>query len=136
MRGRIAALGLLAFLGMIDTLYLGLKRGKGPIPCTITSGCEQVLTSEYSEFAGIPISWFGFAFYLTVFSCAVFAGFGAERLLRWILWLAIPAFLISAVLAGIQVFIIESYCEYCLGSAALVTAILLASAWPRRQPAS
>jgi uncharacterized membrane protein len=130
MKGRIFALGLLAFLGMIDTIYLGVKRGAGPIPCTITSGCEEVLTSKYSELAGVPISWFGFAFYLTVFSLTVFAGFGQTPLLRWVFWLAVPAFLISLVLVGIQVFVIGSYCEYCLGSALLSTSILAVSAWP------
>ena len=134
MRARILALSVLGFLGMIDTLYLGLKRGAGPIPCTITSGCEEVLTSEYSELKGIPISWFGFAFYLAVFSLAVFAAFGEERLLHWIFLLALPAFVVSLVLVGLQVFVIESYCEYCLGSALLVTGILLVSAWPRPAP--
>ena len=54
----------LSFLGMVDTLYLSLSRQSGPIPCHVTEGCEDVLGSVYSEVAGIPISWLGFAFYL------------------------------------------------------------------------
>jgi uncharacterized membrane protein len=133
---RIAALGVLSFLGMIDTLYLGLKRGAGAIPCTITSGCEEVLNSRYSELAGVPISWFGFVFYLAVFSCVVFAGFGNPGLLRWVVRLSVPAFAISLVLVGLQVFVLEAYCEYCLGSALLSTAILSVSAWPQRKAES
>ena len=81
MSGRALALTLLSFLGLVDTLYLGIKRGT-PVPCSITSGCEEVLNSRFSELAGIPISWFGFAFYLAVFSSTVFAFFGEDRLLR------------------------------------------------------
>ena len=84
-RSRALALILLSFLGLVDTLYLGIKSGK-PVPCTITNGCEEVLNSRFSAIAGIPISWFGFAFYLTVFSAAVFASFGDSRLLSLIFW--------------------------------------------------
>jgi uncharacterized membrane protein len=133
MKFRALALALLAFLGMIDTLYLGLKRGGPPIPCRITTGCEDVLNSEYSELAGIPISWFGFVFYLAVFSCAVFSSFGAPHLLKWVFWPALAAFAVTLVLVGIQAFVLEAYCEYCLGSAILVTLIFLLSPWPRRR---
>jgi uncharacterized membrane protein len=135
MKVRALVLALLGFLGMIDTLYLGLKRGAGPIPCRITTGCEDVLNSKYSELAGIPISWFGFVFYLAVFSCAVFAAFGDSNLLRLTFWPALAAFAVTLVLLAIQAFVLDAYCEYCLGSAVLVTSILIASPKPkRRQP--
>ena len=129
---RALALILLSFLGLVDTLYLGIKRGK-PVPCTITSGCEEVLNSRFSEVAGIPISWFGFAFYLAVFSAAVFARFGDDdRLMNLIFWPALAAFLISAGLVAVQAFVLTAYCQYCLGSAALSTLILAASPKPKR----
>ena len=55
---KVGAIGALAFLGMIDTLYLSISRRSGPIPCHITSGCEDVVTSVYSTVAGIPLAWF------------------------------------------------------------------------------
>lgn len=131
MRKRTLVLILLSFLGLVDTFYLGIKRGK-PVPCSVTTGCEEVLNSEYSAVAGIPISWFGFAFYLTVFSAAVFAVFGEDGLLRLIFWPAAAAFLISMGLLGIQAFILRAYCQYCLASAIFMTLILLASPKPRR----
>jgi uncharacterized membrane protein len=131
-RTRALALILLSFLGLVDTLYLGIKRGK-PVPCTITTGCEEVLNSRYSAVAGIPISWFGFAFYLSVFSAAAFARFGDdERLLRLVFWPALAAFLISLGLVAIQHFVLQAYCQYCLGSAVLSTLILVASPRPKR----
>jgi uncharacterized membrane protein len=128
-RTRALALILLTFLGLIDTLYLGMKRGK-PVPCSITTGCEEVLNSQYSTLAGIPISWFGFLFYLTVFSCAVFAAFGEEWALKLVFWPIAAAFVVSLGLVGIQAFILQAYCQYCLASAILVTLILVASPKP------
>ena len=72
MKIRPVLIAFLAFIGMVDALYLSIKRNAGPIPCHITRGCTDVLTSKYWEMAGIPLSWLGLAFYVTVFSLAVF----------------------------------------------------------------
>ena len=77
-------------------------------------GCEDVLGSVYSEVAGIPISWLGFAFYLVEFGASVFAVFGGTEPLRLLFWPATAAFLVSAILTGVQIFVLEAYCEYCL----------------------
>ena len=130
MRNRGLILILLSFLGLVDTLYLGIQHGK-PVPCSVTHGCEEVLNSRFSALAGIPISWFGFAFYLTVFSVAVFAIFSEEGPLKLIFWPALAAFLISAGLVGVQAFILKAWCQYCLGSAILTTLILIASPKPQ-----
>ena len=124
MRGRVVALILISFLGLVDTLYLGMKRGK-PVACSLTSGCEEVLNSRFSAIGGIPISWLGFAFYLTVFSAAMYAAFGEDRPLRLVFWPALGAFLLSMVLVGIQAFVLRAYCQYCLASAILMTLIFL-----------
>lgn len=135
MRFRAHAIALLAFVGTIDALYLSLKRNAGPIPCHITRGCSDVLTSKYSELAGIPISWFGLAFYVAVMSLAVFKIFedpvrpsGAP--LRLIFYLSGAGLIISALLVGIQAFTLKAFCEYCLLSAALVLTIFLLSPYP------
>src|SRR5215470_9511253 len=110
MKFRSALIALLAFTGMVDALYLSIKRNMGPIPCHITHGCTDVLTSKYSEMAGIPLSWFGLVFYLTVFSLAVFTIFGDpqrpyELPPRAIFYLSGLGLIISALLVGIQAFI-------------------------------
>ena len=135
MKYRALAIALVAFLGMIDTFYLSAK-GSQPVPCRITGGCNDVLTSQYSRVAGVPLSTIGLVFYLTVFSLAIFHAFGTADTLRWIFWLAMPGFVISVVLVGIQAFVLKAYCEYCLASAVLETAILLLSPWPHRRAAS
>jgi len=118
----MAVLGL-SFIGMVETLYLSLSRNVGPVPCHITNGCGDVLTSVYSEIGGIPISWLGFVFYITAFGVTVFDIFGGANTFRFLRWPSTVAFTISTMLTGIQAFVIQQYCEYCLTSAALSTII-------------
>src|SRR5438132_11709620 len=119
MNTRSIAIAALAFVGMIDALYLSIKRNAGPIPCHVTRGCTDVLTSKYSEVAGIPLSWLGLAFYVTVFSLAVVKIFEdpkhpADRPLAWVFYLSGAGLIGSALLVGGQAFILKAFCEYCL----------------------
>src|SRR6185295_8445006 len=68
MKIRPLLIAFLAFIGTVDALYLSIKRNAGPIPCHITRGCTDVLTSKYSVVGGVPLSWVGLAFYVTIFS--------------------------------------------------------------------
>src|ERR1051326_2136135 len=112
MKIRPARIAVLAFIGMVDALYLSIKRNAGPIPCHVTRGCTDVLTSKYSEVAGIPLSWFGLAFYFAIFSLVIFTMFEdpehrLSQLSGWIFYLAGAALIISAFLVGIQAFILK-----------------------------
>jgi uncharacterized membrane protein len=130
MSKRAVGIALLSFVGMFDALYLSLKRNAGPIPCHVTRGCTDVLTSRYSELMGIPLSVFGLIFYVTVFSLAVFQISGVGKTLNWVFWPAAAGVLISAILVGIQAFALKAYCEYCLLSAILDLSIFLLSPHP------
>jgi uncharacterized membrane protein len=139
MKIRPIVIAILAFIGMVDALYLSMKRNAGPIPCHVTHGCTDVLTSKYSEIASIPLSWFGLAFYVTVFSLAIFTIFEEPSRpsgfpLKAIFYLAGAGLIVSALLVGIQAFILKAFCEYCLLSAALVLTIFLLSPQVRTVP--
>jgi uncharacterized membrane protein len=136
MSKRAVAIALLSFVGMFDALYLSLKRNAGAIPCHVTRGCTDVLTSRYSELMGIPLSVYGLFFYVAVFSLAVFEISGAGKTLNWVFWPAAVGVAISAILVGIQAFALNAYCEYCLLSAILVVSIFLLSPrpWSRKHP--
>jgi uncharacterized membrane protein len=131
MNGRVLAISLIAFLGMVDTFYLSIMRSRGVVECHVTHGCNEVLQSRYSAVAGIPLSLLGLAFYLAVFTCAVFELTGGPHLMRFVFWAALAGFLISLSLTSIQAFVLHAYCEYCLGSAVLVTTIFVLS-WKTR----
>ena len=131
----------LAFIGMVDALYLSIKRNAGPVPCHVTRGCTDVLTSKYSEIAGVPLSAIGLAFYLTILSLAVFKIFEDPSQPLYfpvaaVFYLSGAALVVSALLVGVQAFILKAFCEYCLLSAALVLTIFLLSPSPvRHKPA-
>jgi uncharacterized membrane protein len=107
-----------ALLGFVDATYLTVEHYKGAIPpCSVTGGCEVVLTSIYSEIMGIPTSLVGSIYYLLVL-IGSFAYLESKNLvlLKWSLLLTIPAFIFSLWFVYIQVFELYSYCIYCLGS--------------------
>jgi uncharacterized membrane protein len=140
MKIRPTLIALFSFIGMIDALYLSMKRNAGPIPCHITHGCTDVLTSKYSAVLGVPLSWFGLVFYLAIFSMAVLKIFEDETNpvefpLKIVFYLSGLALIISAMLVGIQAFILKAFCEYCLLSASLVLIIFLTAPNPGRHKA-
>src|SRR5438132_8936854 len=107
MKARFAVIAILAFIGMVDALYLSIKRNAGPIPCHVTRGCTDVLTSKFSEIGGIPLSWFGLGFYLVIFSLAIFKVFeDPKHPLEWLptglFYLTGAALIVSALLVGVQ----------------------------------
>src|SRR5215813_3531454 len=136
MNKRVLAIAFLAFLGMIDTFYITImNRQNVTVQCHVTEGCNEVLTSKYSKIAGVPISLFGLAFYLSAFSCAVAELTGAAKLTRLLFWPALGAFLVSVSLTSIQAFVLHKYCEYCLASALLSTSIFALCSFGRRAQA-
>lgn len=136
MRNRIPIIAFLSFLGLVDTLYLSFAKRSGPVPCHVTRGCNDVLNSVYSEVAGIPLQWFGLVFYFLVLGCAIFEWFGTSGSLKRAYGPIVAAFLLSAFLTGIQVFILRAYCEYCLASAGIVTGIFAVATLGGKKPSS
>lgn len=109
---------VVALIGFVDASYLTIEHFQGRIPpCSITGGCEQVLTSSYSQIFGIPVSLMGAVFYLLVLVGA-FSYLESKNttFLKWTLILTIPALFFSLWFVYIQVFVLYSYCIYCLGS--------------------
>ncbi len=121
---------ILSFAGFLDSLYLTFNHLYGAIPdCGVVDGCDTVTTSEYSEIAGIPIAIPGTLFYLFVFLMSVL---WFDKQPKWIptllTGLAFPAFLFSAWLVYLQLFVIEAICIFCMFSAFTSTSIFIISA--------
>ncbi len=122
-----AAFGVLAIAGLADSVLLTVEHytRKG-LPCTLTGGCERVLSSQYSEIAGQPIALLGVVFYALVLFLAVYALANKSPLPRkfLLLWGSI-GFLSSLGLTSLQAFIIKAWCQYCLLSALTSTLIFI-----------
>ena len=97
----------------------------GVVPCSLTNGCETVLSSQYAEIFGIPISLLGMLFYATVLILAVNIFDGKIKFLNFLLVITLIAFAVSLGLVYLQFFVIEAICVYCLTSAGLSTLIFI-----------
>lgn len=127
-----AGIATLAFVGMVDATYVALQSSRGfLLPCGLAGGCDQVLNSPYAKVFGIPVAWFGVAFYLTTAGCALFALFGFEQVLRLSFLLASLALGFTVYLIYLQAIVIQAFCDYCLLSAFLVTLIFVLHLWSR-----
>jgi len=109
---------LLSFLGFLDATYLVILHFKNAFPpCTITTGCETVLTSKYATVLGVPISLAGSLFYLLLISLSILILTSFKKIFANVLILIVlSGALVSAVLIYIQFFILKTFCQYCLFS--------------------
>ena len=107
---------ILGFLGFLDATYLTILHYKNVIPpCTVTSGCEVVLTSKYSVVAGIPVSFLGTLFYVTVMAiCILILTNYKEVFVKAYYGLVGIGFAVSLVLIYIQGAFLHAFCQYCL----------------------
>lgn len=117
---------IVAFFGFLDSTYLTILHFKNSIPpCTI-SGCDVVLTSKYAVILGVPLALLGSLFYLSViFVCVLILTNYKSVFLRFFYILAITGIAVSAVLLGVQAFILRAFCQYCLLSVATSTGIAI-----------
>jgi uncharacterized membrane protein len=135
-RGQFALrLGILAlsFAGYLDALYLTLAHYRRVIPsCSLTRGCEEVLTSRFASMFGIPTAVLGLAFYLVTYYLAVVTITYSDDRYRLALKLGAGAgFLASALLFLAQALVIRAYCQYCVASAIAALGIFLLSLFMR-----
>lgn len=126
--GHVVALLIIALLGFADAAFLTVEHYRGVIPpCSITEGCDTVLTSQYSSLFGVPTSFLGAVYYLLI-ALGAFIYLESKHvgktlashhfsILKWCLVGTAIGFLMSLWFVYLQVFILRSYCIYCLGSA-------------------
>jgi uncharacterized membrane protein len=117
---------LVAIAGMIDAIYLTVHHYTGEkVPCSVTGGCETVLSSLYSEIGGIPLALFGALAYFTVFSLATLAAFGDDRMWKILSVVVALMAVFSLWLLYLQAFVIGAFCQFCLLSAATTLTLFL-----------
>jgi uncharacterized membrane protein len=117
---------LVSLIGLGDAIYLTVQHITGAsLRCTIISGCSEVLSSPYAQVGPVPLAALGAAAYFVVFSLAILAAFTyplVKLLLKILLCLM---FLTTLWLLYLQAFVIHHFCQYCLLSAAVTTALTL-----------
>lgn len=121
-----AAAAIVALAGLADAVYLTVHHYTAePVPCSIISGCETVLTSSYAEIAGVPLAAFGAAAYFIAFSLALLTAFGNRSM--WTLFgvQTILMAIFTVWLVYLQAFVIGAFCQFCLISAITTFTLLI-----------
>ena len=120
------AAAVVAVVGIVDGVYLTIHHLTAvPVPCSIISGCETVLTSQYAEIGGVPLAAFGAAAYFAAFSLAILTAFGNRAM--WNVFGALVTVMAAFTLwlLYLQAYVIEAFCQFCLLSA-ITTFVLFA----------
>jgi uncharacterized membrane protein len=109
------------FIGIYLTLYhYGMI---GTLVCGVSS-CEQVQTSRWAMFLGVPIATWGAAYYALMLIVSMariqprFEDSAGLTLATFVL--ACWGMIFSAWLNYLEAFVIHAWCEWCLTSTALV----------------
>jgi len=116
---------VLSLVGLGDAIYLTIQHITGEsLRCTIISGCSEVLSSQYAQVGPVPLAALGAAAYFTVFSLATLAAFNYRLAVPFLKIVVAFMFLTALWLLYLQAFVIRHFCQYCLLSAAVTTALI------------
>ncbi len=125
---RIAMI-VLAVIGIGLTTYLTYVHYAG-IKVACVQGhdeCEAVQTSVYSKVAGVPVALLGLIGYITILGTLAVRQSETTRLAT--LAITFGGFGFSCYLTYREVFSLEKICEWCVGSAILMTILMCLSLW-------
>lgn len=95
-------------LGM-SALLVAEYRHPSAALCGVGGGCEAARHSQYSEILGVPLPIIGVVFFGAVLLMAI-----APLLRRWLWPLSAAGAVAGLVYIGIQAFLLNTYCPFCL----------------------
>jgi len=121
------AIAFVATLGVGVATYIVIVESGGGTPACVAGGhgCATVAQSSYSHIAGINIAIFGIIGYVVLLATAFFrndiarfTGFAT----------ALGGFGFSVYLTYLELYVIEAICQWCVGSAILMTILFALNA--------
>ncbi len=121
------AIAFLAALGIGVATYIAIEAAGGNAPTCLANsgGCATVAKSSYSHVAGVNIAVFGIIGYAALLTSAFFAN-DLARFCGFVV--ALGGFGYSVFLTYVEIFKIEAICQWCIGSAVLMTLLFLLNA--------
>jgi uncharacterized membrane protein len=125
--GFLIAYTILILVGLADAAYLSALHFYQAEPgCSLITGCDVVLSSEYAVVFGIPLAYGGFAYYLTLLMGAlVYYQYETKKALHVLFGVNLLGFFYSLWLIYVQAVILGAFCQYCLVSALTTTLALI-----------
>jgi uncharacterized membrane protein len=121
------AIAFLAALGVGVATYIAVEAAGGDAPRCLagSTGCATVAKSSYSHVGGVNVAVFGIVGYVLLLASAFFAN-DLARFGGFVV--ALGGFGYSVFLTYVEVFKIEAICQWCVGSAVLMTLLFALNA--------
>ncbi|KKR62571.1 hypothetical protein A2643_01150 [Candidatus Nomurabacteria bacterium RIFCSPHIGHO2_01_FULL_39_220] len=115
------------------------KTKNTPLVCPINFDCHTVVHSDYAKFLGMPVEVFGMVYYAVVSLAYLFfilmpdslrGGLNILQidLVVLLIIMSLVAFLFSAYLIAVQIFILKKGCSWCIVSAFICLCIFFLTA--------
>ncbi len=119
--------GLLVLVGFADAAYLSAMHYYQTDPgCSLITGCDAVLNSEYAVMFGVPLAYSGLLYYVTLlFGTVFYYQNGSDRIILGLITINGIGLLFSLYLIYIQAFVLHAFCQYCLLSALVTTTLFI-----------
>lgn len=119
---------ILCLLGLGVAGYVAVKVSSGGIPQCVGvgggGGCATVEKSKYSELLGIHISFFGLLGYVLILGLSLWRD---DRARVGAFIFALFGFGFSMYLTYLELWTIKAICQWCIGSALLMTLLFITS---------
>ncbi|MCD4760630.1 vitamin K epoxide reductase family protein [bacterium] len=117
-----------ALIGFLDAVYLTTSHYTGHITCSVITGCQEVLVSQYSTILGIPVALLGTLYYLFILlNSFIYIDSKKTLTIKALSYIPTIGFLFSFYLLYLMFFVIEALCQYCLLSAGISTILFILS---------
>jgi uncharacterized membrane protein len=124
---RNAAAGLaIAGVGIASYLVYVHYAGAEPL-CSISHGCETVQKSSYAKLAGVPVALIGLVGYVAILASLFVMRGDAGRVAG--VGMALVGLGFSGWLTYLEAERIHAWCQWCVGSAIVMTLLTLVLAW-------
>lgn len=123
--GRLRGVGtFLATIGIGIATYIVIADSGGGSPVCLGGGhgCETVAASSYSHVLGVNIAVFGIVAYVVLLGAALARG-DAARMIGFAV--SLGGFGYSVYLTYLELFQIEAVCQWCVGSAIVMTLLFV-----------
>ncbi|HEU4656995.1 MAG TPA: vitamin K epoxide reductase family protein [Capillimicrobium sp.] len=135
MSRRTIVMAVLAALGAAVAGYLTTVHYADAAPiCALSGGCEKVQSSRYAELGGVPVALIGLAGYASILASLAVARGERGRLARAGMTAIGTGF--SLYLTYLELFVIDAICQWCVASAAIMTALFVLAVWDFLYPRS
>ena len=114
---------VLALVGLGIASYLTYVHYKGLSPiCAINEGCEKVQSSRYAKVVGVPVPVIGLIGYVGILCSLLVRGELARLATAGMAYVGVA---FSGYLTYRELFSIHAICQWCVGSAIVMTIIAL-----------